>query len=273
MQTVDQQMKIRLEDMTWPEVEEVLKKPRVMILPVGSIEQHGPHLPLSVDFRCAAYIAEQAAARVTEEGKIHALVAPVVRYAETSTFRSFPGTIGLSIDTTIRVIEDITRGFISQGFENILIINGHSTNVAPITIALRKVAVDFPGAGLYALNWWAMGSDFIRSIRQSEVMSHACELETSLTLVIQPENVHMDKAAEYLPGLSLSSKWVSADFYGHNKLFYHARKKYPEPKMGTASGAMGDPTVASRESGEKFLAAIVADIVEIIKEIVQSEGK
>jgi creatinine amidohydrolase len=266
-------MKIRLEDMTWPEVEGVLKKPHVMILPVGSIEQHGPHLPLSVDFRCAVYIAEQAATRVTEKGEIHTLVAPAVHYAETSIFSSFPGTIGLSIDTTSRVIEDITRGFITQGFKNILIINGHGPNTAPIAIALRKVDIDFPSAGLYALNWWDMGSDVIRSIRHSEAMGHACELETSVSLVIQPENVHMDKAVRYLPRLSLSSKWVSADFYGPKKLFYHSRKRYPEPKMGTAFGAMGDPTVATRESGEKFLAAIIADIVELITEIVKSGVK
>ena len=266
-------MKIKLADMTWPEVEEVLTKPHVMILPVGAIEQHGPHLPLSVDFRCAVYIAEQAATRVAEEGEIRALVAPDIHYTETSTFRSFPGTIGLSIDTTIRVFEDITRGFVTQGFKNILIINGHNSNVAPITIALRKVAVDFPAAGLYALNWWALGSDVIRSIRQSELMTHSGELETSVSLVIQPENVHMDKAVEYLPRLSLSSKWVSLDFYGPKKLFHHSRKRYPKPEMGTTFGAMGNPTVASRESGEKFLAAVIADVVEVIKEIVKSEGE
>jgi creatinine amidohydrolase/Fe(II)-dependent formamide hydrolase-like protein len=104
-------------------------------------------------------------------------------------------------------------------------------------------------------------------------MGHACELETSVSLVIQPENAHMDKAVKYLPRLSLSSKWVSADFYGPKKLFYHSRKRYPEPKMGTAFGAMGDPTVATRESGEKFLAAIIADIVELMTEIVKSGVK
>ena len=84
---------IKFEEMSWPEVAEVLQEPNAMILPVGSIEQHGPHLPLNVDFRIAEYIAWQAARRVTNEYKIRILVAPAVRYTEAlSGFsRTFPG--------------------------------------------------------------------------------------------------------------------------------------------------------------------------------------
>jgi creatinine amidohydrolase len=96
-------MKIRLEEMSWSEVEEVLKEPNAVILPTGSIEQHDLHLPLNVDIRCAAYIAEQAARKVTDEHKIRVLVAPVVNYVEASTFSKFPGTIGISLDTFVRV--------------------------------------------------------------------------------------------------------------------------------------------------------------------------
>lgn len=261
-------MKIKLDDMTWPEVEEVLRAPNAVVIPVGSTEQHGLHLPLSVDSRCATYMAEQAARKVTEEHQIRAVVAPTIHYTEVVDFESFPGSIGISVDTEIRVIGDIARSLIKQGFKNIIFVNGHSSNVIPINAALRQVFVDFPDAGLYAVNWWALGFEAIPKIRKSKICLHADELETSVSLVIQPENVHLDKAVKEFPSYSLSEKWVFPDFYGPNRVFYHSRKNYP--KLGTGPGVMGDPTLASRETGEKVIQAVVNDLAEIIVEVVKS---
>ncbi|GAI19376.1 unnamed protein product, partial [marine sediment metagenome] len=87
-------MEIRLENLSWPEVKEVLKKPHAVILPTGSVEQHGLHLPLNVDYRCPTYVAELAAGKVAKEHDIRVLVAPAVHYGETSsTFADFPGVI------------------------------------------------------------------------------------------------------------------------------------------------------------------------------------
>jgi creatinine amidohydrolase len=265
-------MKIKLEEMSWPEVDEVLKQPNVVILPVGAIEQHGLHLPLDVDARCSAHIAEQVARKVIEEHKIGVLVAPTVYYGETSTFRGFPGTIGVSVDTLVSMIRDVVRSFISQGFNNIVVVNGHSGNTIPIAIALRKASIDFPDAGLYAVNWWDLGFDVIPNIRKSETGLHADELETSLSLVIQPENVHMEKAVKDIPSYSLSSRWVVPDLQQSPKrVFYHSRKGYPK-RPGERSGVMGDATVASRETGEKIISAVVDDLAKIIVEIVGWEG-
>jgi creatinine amidohydrolase len=262
-------VKIRLEDMTWPEVEEVLEKPNVMLLPVGATEQHGRHLPLSVDFRCATYIAELAARKVTDEHNIRVLVAPVVPYGESSALTKFPGTISLSVDTTTRVIEDIIRGFISQGFKNILVINGHFGNVVPMAVAFRRVSTDFPDLGLYAVNWWALGSDVIQKIRKSQVMAHACELETSVSLIIQPENVHLDKAVKEIPSFPLSSKWWSADTYGPRRLIHMS---WNWPKTRENAGVWGDPTVATKEFGERAITAVVSNLTELLLERVQSKG-
>ena len=265
-------MKIKLEEMSWPEVAEVLKQPNVVILPAGSMEQHGLHLPLNVDSSCSAYIAEQTAIKVIEEHKIQVLVAPTVSYGETSSFRRYPGTIGISLDTLVGMIGDIVRSFMNQGFKNIVVVNGHSGNTIPIAEALRKASVDFPDAGLYAVNWWGLGFDVIPNIRKSEVGLHADELETSLSLVIQPENVHMEKAVKDMPSYSLSSRWVVPDLQqSPNRVFYHSRKGFPK-RPGEGSGVMGDPTVASRETGEKIIAAVVDDLAKIIVEIVGSEG-
>jgi len=261
-------MKIKLEDMTWPEVEEVLKEPNAVVLPTGCLEQHGRHLPLSVDTRCATHVSELAARKVLDEHNIRILVAPAVYYGETLTFKAFPGTVGLSLDTTTKVIEEIVRGFVSQGFANILIVNGHFSNTLPISVALRKVSTDFPNLGLYAVYWWVTGSEVIKKIRKSQVMAHACELETSVSLVIQPENVNLDEAVKELPSIPVSSKWFSGDFYGPRRLIHVSRRF---PKMGEDAGVMGDPTVATKEFGEKVIAAVVDELAELLVEIVKSE--
>ncbi|MFC1971462.1 creatininase family protein [Chloroflexota bacterium] len=264
-------MKIKLDDMTWPEVEEVLKNPNAMLIPIGAVEQHGTHLPLSVDSRCADYIAEHAAKKVNKEQNIRAIVAPTIPYTDVSTFEEFPGNIGITIDTAIRLIGDIARSLARQGFKNIIFINGHSPNSALINTALRQASRDFPDAGLFAVNWWNLGYDVIPRIRKSKVCSHADELETSLSLVIQPQNVYLSKVTtKDIPKLALSAKWDSPDIFGSRRLIHQSRTKFP--KYGTNIGVMGDPTVASKETGEKLLKAVIDDLAEIIVEVVRSEN-
>jgi len=274
--------KVKLEHMTWPEVEEVLQEPNVMVLPVGSIEQHGLHLPLSVDFRCAEYIAWEAAKKVTDEYKIRVLVAPAVRYTEAAFFSRFPGTTGISFDTLVRVIGDIIWSFVNQGFRNIIIVNGHSPNRAAITAAFQRTGIELrdagmPSVGLYAANWWDLGTEVVTNIRKSELGLHAEEIETSLSLVIQPENVELDKTLKWFPSYSLSSKWVGGppnliqQFPA--KVFAHPLKRHPRGPGDPveSQGVMGDPTVATKETGEKIIAAVVDDLTQIIVEVVQSE--
>jgi len=263
-------MKIMLDEMTWHEIEQVQKQPVVVLVPTGSMEQHGLHLPVNVDARCATYISQQAAIKA-DERKVRALVAPTIHYTNMPDFRDFPGTIGPPADTVMALFEGIARSFIQNGFKNIIFVNGHYPNTALLATALRTVSLDFPKAGLYALSWWDLGSSVVQAERKSSCMYHAAELETSISLVIQPENVHMEFAKKDVPTFSLSSKWVFPDFFAPQKLFYHSRAKFPSRARGSP-GVMGDATVASQESGEKFLSAIINDLVEILAEIVGSEG-
>jgi len=263
-------MKIRLEDMRWPEVEEALKGSHVVLLPTGATEQHGRHLPLSVDSRNATHLSELAARKVTDEHDIRVLVAPVIAYGEISGHGSYPGTIGVSPDTFSNMIEDIVRGFIGQGFKNILIINGHFGNVVPLSFALRKLNIDFPNVGLYAIRTASLSAKLVKDLRKSDVMAHACELETSLTLAIQPENVKLDEAVREVPDIPLSNKWWSIDKYGPKRMIYLPKKF---PKMGKQAGVWGDPACSTREFGEKAIEAAVNDLSALLLEIVEAEDK
>lgn len=262
-------MTIALQDMTWPEVHQLLCKPNVVLIPVGSTEQHGHHLPLSVDSRCAEYIAEKTAAVINARRALRAVVAPAIHYTDVTTFESFPGTVGISLDTEIRLIADIARSFIATGFHSIVFVNGHFSNIVPLSAALRQVNRDSPDAGLYAVNWWDLGCDAIAEARQSPVGLHADEIETAVSLVVQPENVQMDKSTREVPTLSLSEKWVNADLFGPRKVFYYPRKGFP--RMGVSSGVIGDGVVASVETGRRIVESVVANFAELIMEIVQSD--
>jgi len=119
-------MTVRLDEMTWPEVKKALEKPHVILLPVGSTEQHGPHLPLNIDSFWATYIAEQTAKTVNDRYKdFSVLVAPTIHYTDVSCHKMFPGTVGVKVDTLIAMIEDIVKSFIEQGFKNIILCNLH----------------------------------------------------------------------------------------------------------------------------------------------------
>ena len=138
-------------------------------------------------------------------------------------------------------------------------------------VAVRKVGIDFPNFGLYAIEWLTLGSNVIQKIRKSQVLAeYAGEMETAVSLVIQPENVQLDEAVKELPGIPLSSKWWSI-YPPPTRRLIHLPRKFP--KMGQNAGVMGDPTVATKESGEKIIAAAVDDLAELLLEIVKAEGE
>jgi creatinine amidohydrolase len=262
-------MKIEMGELTWSEVEDVLKETNALIFPVGSTEQHGPHLPVNVDTVTTRYIAIEAAKRMLNESSVRVLVAPTIPYGEVGEFRKFPGTIGLEVETVIKVIEELVHGFVSQGFKNILVLNGHNENTEPIAIALRKVHHHFPDAGLFAANTWRLGFDVWPEISKGgrAGSGHACEKETAMSLFIQPNNVHLEKAVKGSKTGAIPEKYLVVPSPGAPRVFFHSR-----PSGKRVSGITADPSFATTENGEKFVKAIVDDVAEIVMAIIKSAG-
>ncbi len=261
-------MKVRLDEMRWPEVKAVLGKTNVVIIPFGSTEQHGTHLPLNTDSIRATYVAEHAASRVNEEHKINVLVAPTVHYTEIALHKMFPGTIGVKADTLIIMAKDIVRSFLEQGFNNIVVLTSHRENDCPLVVALRMIAEDYPKANLVAVCTIDLDFDVRSDVLKAGVpgMGHALEVETSEVMVIEPHNVHLDKAVIGKRELPLSEKFIGVAGKETRKgvLYYSGIKGFEE------SGITGDPTMASRETGEKVLSAMISNMADIIKQMVRS---
>lgn len=193
-------MSVFMQEMTWQDFNEK-KKGSVVILPIGSTEQHGPMLPLSVDAIISTGIAEKIAK------KVNGIVAPCICYGYKSAPLSgggpaFPGTIDLNGVTLMHLVEDVLEEFIRDDIKKIFIINGHFENEAFILEAMDLVSRRHEDVTMIESSWWDQISEETMAKVFDEVeypgieLEHAGILETSLTLYFRPELCHMDRFVE-----------------------------------------------------------------------------
>ena len=176
-------------NMTVNEVREGLEDMKTVIVPVGVVEQHGYHLPLSVDIHNAMEIASRAS---EASG---CFVAPCVHYSFSGG--TLPGTINISPQTFSLVLMDICRSLVSQGFENIIILLGHggaeNTQAAKDAAAMfQRLSLDMTGVCLAVVPFWELSPTYMKSFDERDF--HAGKYETSMMLYWKPELVKMDRA-------------------------------------------------------------------------------
>ena len=246
--------------MTWPEIREVAGEERVVIVPIGTLEDHGPHLPIDTDVRIIGEICERAAAKVPDR----VVLLPVVTHGYSPHHGDFPGSITIGWDTFVRYLTDITGSLVHHGFKRIILANGHGSNMPLVDMAARLTIVDHPETLCcnYFYLYTPKGQEAVRSVRESAFpggMSHACELETSIYLAIAPELVQMEKA--------------EADF-NQPKSDYFFMDWFDGPgsmmewwSTLSKTGAMGDPTLATAEKGELLLEAAADELLMVVDEM------
>ena len=184
----------RYEKLTWPEIDDAIEMGKVCVVPCGSVEQHGPHLPLDVDIVCPQGIAYGAGQAVPDK----MLVLPPVWYGYTGHVMDFPGTINTHYETFIHQVLDITKSLAYHGFKKIVLLNGHGSNMPNLDLAARRTNLETDAECILAA-WWnllTVDKTFLPRWRQSKFpggCAHACELETSLYLYLDGDNVRKDK--------------------------------------------------------------------------------
>jgi len=254
-------VKYLYEEMKWPEIREVAKEDRVVIIPVATIEDHGLHLPIITDVLITATICRKAAERIPNE----VILVPPQYYGYSPHHMDFPGPITIEEPTFIAYMRDISKSLVHHGFRRILLVNGHGSNAPWLETVARLTIVDYPHVLCAMLNWWDIPEvhEAVKAQRTSERggTSHAGELETSLMLAIRPELVDMSKAVKDI-SYPTSKYFPPSDFY------YPSGSVLIMPYWSTISktGTMGDPTVATREKGEKWLEAAVEGLIGIIRD-------
>lgn len=254
---------VLLAQRTWREAKTLAKEDRLVILPTGSTEAHGPHMPLDTDTHQADTVARLLAERVG------ALVAPALPYGYAEMWMGFPGTITLSPETFQTVLAEVCGSLIRGGFRRVMILNGHRPNGTSVDVAARRV-IDEHGCArpveITALSYWEPSAAELHALRRSRVggMGHACELETSFQLARRPHLVHMERLDGVhtpLVGWDLVAPVEPSRTY----------QTWPTAAADDVA-VFGDPRSASAESGEAFLEAIVVGLVRLVKDLEAGEA-
>lgn len=251
----------RYGEMTWLEVKAAAAREPVAVVPIATIEDHGPHLPIDTDLRLCNAVCEAAVACAADR----AVLVPAINHGYSPHHMDFPGAITIGAHTLMDYGVDVCTSLVHHGFRKILIVNGHGSNTPIIDLISRLTVVD-TNALVSAINYWAAPGvrEVAESLRESEKiggMNHACEFETSMYLAIRPDLVDMSKAVHELSHRPTKNYWT--DLIGGDgplMMMEHWSSL-------SESGVMGDPTKATAEKGRKLLDAAAAGIVEIIDEM------
>ncbi len=239
MQTEFEWMKL-----TAPELNARAGADALVIVPVASLEQHGPHLGTGVDIVCCTGVAHAVARRMLTIGQ-GVVVTPCVWTGLAEHHVGFGGTVTLDFAAFSAVLRGVVRSAVRAGFKRVMLLNGHGGNAEAVAVAGSEFAVEF-GIPVAAGTYWHMVPEVIAPLleRQPGLM-HACEAETSMMMVLMPEAVRRDKLAEaHGPASSRAPGQPSA---------LYRRKSFKEV---TSSGVIGDARLATAEKGEKLLAAV-----------------
>ncbi|MBE3084973.1 MAG: creatininase family protein [Bacteroidetes bacterium] len=254
-----------LEEMTWKEVQEVLKKTNIAIFSTGATEQHGYHLPLNTDNLIAIELSKRTAKILEKEG-ITILVGPCLPIGVNPEALNYPGSLTLHPDTMKRLIKEVCLSLKHHGIEKILLLVGHDGNIPAMEMAVQELMIE-QELEVASVDWLLVSREIQSQIFPINVPDgHGGAGETSRAMAIIPNLVALDKAVPYLPeGMKAKIKYSSSPGLGgrvYNPIRNSRFKEYPD----RFPGQLGDPRKANREVGEQLLDGISNWIARVIKQ-------
>ncbi len=232
-----------LGDLTWPEAEAQLAQAPLVVLPVGAgAKEHGPHLPMNADAAVLEYLCRIAV------DSLPVVVAPPILHGWFPAFRAFPGTEVADPAAFEAYVMEVARSLVKNGAQRLVILNTgiRLATGLPLGVVAREIRVQ-TGTPTLLLSWDDLEPPEMEEIAEQEYGGHADELETSIHLVLQPEKVHMDRAAKGLPregpppGPGYRPGFLARD---------------PGDPGYAPTGVFGDPTLATAEKGRRVLALL-----------------
>jgi creatinine amidohydrolase len=241
--------------LTWPEAADALERTRLALVPVGSCEQHGPHLTLDTDIAIATAFARRLAVDLGEL----ALLCPALGYGLSEHHLGFPGTLTLRPDTFVGFISDVAESLSHWGVRRVVVVNGHGGNIDGIRLAARAVRRD-QGSIVAGLMWSQLAADETARLAQSERYGHACEIETSVAMVLAPDSLHADRISEPQPAGTLQ------------RLTDPPRAVVDRPtwfREWTENGALGEPRLASAEIGASVVDVAYRRALEFVRQFAE----
>lgn len=249
---------MRWEEMTSPEIDGLDRDRTVLLLPLGSVEQHSNHMPVGTDTILAHEVALAAAAQAS--GGSATVVLPPPWYGFSAHHMRFSGTITLPAATLIDLAQRIVDSVVAHGFRRLVIVNGHGGNGGAIDVMAAELGHRHYGtARIAALTYFQLARDAIAFLRTSPVggMGHAGEFETAMMMHLRPHLVKADRAVTVYP--DPGSAHLSTDL-----LAASAARTYLDFKDLSPTGVLGDPSHATPEAGARYFSAVVEALARFI---------
>lgn len=236
---------------TWPQVQTYLERSNLIVVPIGSTEQHGPTGLIGTDAICAEAVADAAALLAAP-----LMVGPVLPVGMAHHHMAFPGSMTLRPSTVVALIRDVVVSLARQGFHRIVFVNGHGGNIASVQAGFYEAYMDIeavagaarPDLRCKLVNWWETRTVDALSLRLygDALGAHATPAEVAVTMAVheQPPSVALEPRVAPMSGF-----FDCHDF----------RRRFPDGRMGS------DPTLANAAHGRELLEAAAADLVDICR--------
>jgi creatinine amidohydrolase len=249
-------------DQSWPQMQEHLDKKSLLILPVGTTEEHGPHMPVDTDARIAEAYGESLAKALAPE--IPLLLMDTIRYGYSmQIMRQWPGTIVVRTRVFMDYVFDICRSVLDMGFEKLVVLDCHGHHGGALNVISRELC-DATDKSIAIISPAKLSADEFNAVRKSEPggVLHACEWETSVLLYMSPEVVDMSKAT------NVDIMRYHSDFVAGDGAMGRQRVTWSTWYLQRSQTCVyGDPTVATAEMGKLIMEAATANGARFIREL------
>ncbi|WP_240782497.1 creatininase family protein [Roseococcus sp. SYP-B2431] len=244
-------MEVRWERCTGPELKALAEKGALPVLPIGSLEQHGPHLPVWTDSFISHALSVAAAKLATD---IPAIVLPPLWTGLSEHHLPFGGTITIDHATLHALLRCIVRSLQAQDFTRLLIVNGHGGNIDPLAVSVRELAHEF-GMPVVTTTWPNVApAEIARTLTTQPGIMHACEGETAMWLALDEGQVRKDKIEEAAGGNAGTPSPA-----GYSR-FYSFAERAPR------TGVKGDPRAATAGKGQAMIDAVAKNLAAAMKD-------
>lgn len=241
------------QDLTAEELREKAAKDAVVVLPVASMEQHGPHLPVGVDTILCGGVCKLAAERAED---VEVVVAPTLWCGMAEHHMAFGGTFTFDIPTYRAVLLVLLKSLERHGFHRVVIVNGHGGNIAALAAFLPDFARE-TSLSIRATTYFLLAQEAMAPFMDDQVsVLHACEVETSMMMVLAPETVRQERLPEAFGMLGADLTALTRPTVG----------RYQPFRQMTETGVIGDARKATAEKGKAFLDAAADALAKLLSE-------
>jgi creatinine amidohydrolase len=243
---------VKFAEMTFPQLRQVARPRAVVVAPIAACEQHSQHLPTITDTVLVTSVAEGVERRLPEQ----VLLLPTLWLGASSHHLRFGATLSAEVETHVDVLCDLVSPLLDDGYERLLILNGHGGNIDTMHMALRRLQPRYRRHILSAASYWELADRELAALAEGprKSMGHACEFETSMMLALRPELVQRELIRDDPPrdDAALRGLFLADDMW-----------------QKTDHGCVGYPERASAEKGQACLTAAIERTVEVVQTLLK----